>query len=67
MAAKIKEAVSVLPRLPDIGRIVREFGDSSLRERIVGPYRVVYRRTNDAVVVLAVVHSRRLLNLGGKG
>lgn len=63
MAAKIKDAVLVLPRLPDIGRMVQEFGDPSLSERIVRPYRVVCLRTDDAVVILAVVHSRRLLSV----
>ena len=46
---------------PLAGRIVPEFGDTELRERIVYPYRVIYRVTDEAIFVIAVIHGRRLL------
>lgn len=43
MAGRIVTAVEKLAELPNLGRIVPEYQDSSLREVIVGNYRVVYR------------------------
>jgi plasmid stabilization system protein ParE len=36
-----------------------------IRELVVGPYRVIYRRDEDAVYVTMVVHVRRHLDLEG--
>jgi toxin ParE1/3/4 len=50
--------------LPDQGRWVPEADRESLREVLVEPYRVVYRRDADEVVILTVQHERRDLDLG---
>ena len=50
-----------LARHPDRGRRVPELPDSGLRELIVGNYRVVYRRTSEAVEVLTVFEGHRRL------
>ncbi len=42
--------------LPDAGQLVPEFESSAIREVIEYPYRIIYRRTEDRVVVLAVIH-----------
>jgi addiction module RelE/StbE family toxin len=50
-----------LTRHPDRGRRLPELPDSGLRELIVGNYRIVYRRTMEAVEVLTVFEGHRLL------
>ncbi len=52
-----------LSQLPDQGRMVPEAGRESLREVLVEPYRVVYRRDSTEIVVLTVQHERRILDL----
>lgn len=58
---RIRSAVGDLSTFPELGRIVPELGDPSVRERIVRPYRAIYRLGEDRVEVLAVVHGRRLV------
>lgn len=48
-----------LSELPDRGRIVPEFGRKNIRELIVSPFRLVYRRDVDVVTVVMVIHERR--------
>jgi len=62
-AQRIVDAVEELVDFPEIGRIVPEYGEPALRERIVGNYRVVYRLQSDAVQVVIVTHGSRLLHL----
>ncbi len=60
---RIVAAVERLRRQPRLGRIVPEFADRTLRELIVGNYRIVYRVKGERIGVVAVVHgSRSLLN-----
>ncbi len=56
-----------LSALPDQGRMVPESDRESIREVLVAPYRVVYNRDADAVVILTVQHERRDLDLEGIG
>jgi plasmid stabilization system protein ParE len=48
---------------PDMGRMVPEFGQHSLRELIHPPFRIVYRRDSGAVRVVRVWRSERRLRL----
>ena len=48
-----------LAQFPDSGRMVPEVGRAEIREVLEGPYRVIYRRTDERVEVLAVVHARQ--------
>lgn len=64
LRGKIKQAVTELREHPQIGRMVPEFEDPSIRERIVAPYRIIYMLDgmfDGNVRVLGVYHSRRLL------
>lgn len=60
---RIVEAAGSLSVLPDQGRRVPESDRESIREVLVEPYRMVYRRDDDAVVILTVQHERRDLDL----
>lgn len=42
-AARIRDAVTVLRDFPEIGAPVEDAPFSRLRERLVGPYRLIYR------------------------
>mgnify|MGYP006290132087 CR=1 FL=1 len=57
--------------LPRAGRPVPEAGDPAIREDFVYSYRLVYRIEAERVLVVAVIHGKRLLenvpNRFGKG
>lgn len=59
---KIRQKASSLYTLPERGRVVPELqgeGIHTYRELIVAPWRIVYRISDDAVFVLAVIDSRQ--------
>ncbi len=60
---RLVESVGSLALLPDQGRTVPEADRESIREVFVPPYRVVYYRNTDVIVVLTVQHERRDLDL----
>ena len=52
-----------LAQFPDLGRMVPELQRPEIRELLVDPYRSAYRRDDDQVTVLGVLHDRRALDL----
>lgn len=62
IVSQIYECLKRLPRFPKSGRIIPEVGDSSLREIISGPYRVMYRLEGAKIVILRVLHGKRLFS-----
>lgn len=66
VAERLFEATFRIGTFPRSGRIVPEVGRDDLREIIVGEYRIVYRLSGRAAVVLTVFRSSRLfpVNLG---
>lgn len=62
VVADILQAVDRLTDFPDSGRIVPEVGNKSIREVLLGSYRIIYRRGNEAVEMLTVHHGARLLD-----
>ena len=61
LVARIIASVDRLQAFPDSGRIVPERGDPEIREVIVRPYRVVYRRRANEVEIATVFRASRLL------
>jgi toxin ParE1/3/4 len=59
LAGRIVSAVERLQRHPRLGRIVPEYEDETIRELIVGNYRVVYRVRRQRVGILAIIHGSR--------
>jgi len=51
--------VRSLADYPDSGRVVPELQRDDIREILVGPYRVMYRRGADEVEIAAVRHGAR--------
>ena len=60
---RLVRSVGSLSLLPDQGSMVPEAARELIREVLVKPYRVVYRRDDDVVVILTVQHGRRDLDL----
>lgn len=46
---------------PRIGRIVPEISDETIRERFVYSYRLIYQIQASQILILAVIHGKRLL------
>ena len=63
LVAEIFQRVEALASHPEMGRMVPEFGQPSLRELIRSPFRIVYRREPDRVRVVRVWRGARLLKL----
>lgn len=59
-----KRVIRLIKKIPDFqksGRIVPEYNDENLREKIYGNYRIVYRIQNEAIEIAAICHGSRLL------
>jgi plasmid stabilization system protein ParE len=63
LVSEIVKKSERLSKHPDSGRIVPEFEMPFLREIIIPPFRVVYRRDADKVSIFRVWRSERDLNL----
>jgi len=60
---RVVTATEPLSELPDQGRMVPEAQRQSVGELLVEPYRVVYFRGDDRLLILTVQHERRELDL----
>lgn len=60
VVGRLVAAVERLQAFPESGRIVPERADPSIREIIVGSYRVVYRLRSDLVEIATVFRGSRL-------
>ncbi|MCF6360181.1 MAG: type II toxin-antitoxin system RelE/ParE family toxin [Cyclobacteriaceae bacterium] len=59
---RLFNAVDILEKYPDAGKMVPELGDKLIRELIRGSYRIVYRKKNDKRIDILIVHnSARML------
>ena len=59
----IFNSIKKLYDFPEIGRIVPEYSEDTIREIIQGRYRIVYKinRTQREIYIITVHHSRRLM------
>ena len=56
---RIRCALEVASRFPDAGRTLPEARDSGMREVIVAPYRILYRRDRNGIVAVSLWHGAR--------
>jgi toxin ParE1/3/4 len=61
LAGKVVDDIECLKDQPDMGRVVPEFEQISLRELIRPPFRIVYLREPFKIRVVRVWRSERLL------
>lgn len=62
--AVVTEILSVsksIGEFPMTGRMVPEIGDEHIRERFVYSYRFVYRVESNRILIVGVIHGKRLL------
>ncbi|MBI5874586.1 MAG: type II toxin-antitoxin system RelE/ParE family toxin [Deltaproteobacteria bacterium] len=55
-AKKVTAIIKAIPQFPKSGRIVPEYNDENLREKIYENYRIVYRLKGDFVEIVAICH-----------
>ncbi len=58
---KILDVGYEIQHTPFIGRIVPEFDDEVIRERIIYSYRLIYRIKEGTITVAAIIHGKQLL------
>lgn len=58
---KILETTRNLSQFPFAGREVPELGEANLREQFAYSYRIIYRVRDETVTIVAVIHTKRLL------
>ena len=61
VATKIVEMARSIGSLPWMGRVVPELGDEKIRERFIYSSRVVYRVEEERILIVAVIHGKRLI------
>lgn len=61
VVSKFFEKAEIIKDFVELGRIVPELGDSSIREIFVYSYRLIYKIDSNTVLFVAVIHGKRLL------
>jgi len=61
VVSKILDRTGSMKEFPFIGRIVPEIGNKYIRERFVYSYRLIYRIGKNEILIIAVIHGKRLL------
>ena len=61
VVGRLLDRAESLARFPRQGRVVPEFDEKSIRELLIGSYRLVYRVRPDSVRILTVFEGHRLL------
>ena len=56
-----RDAAASLADFAERGQTVPEFGDESIRELLVKPYRLVYKLNDEHVFIVAFIHGSRRL------
>jgi plasmid stabilization system protein ParE len=59
---RIEELADSLETFAERGRVVPEFGRPDIRELLPKNYRLIYKISDDAVIILAFIHGKRLLS-----
>jgi toxin ParE1/3/4 len=62
-AQKVTSIIKAIPAFPQAGRVVPEYGDDMLREKIYSNYRIVYRIRPDRIEIAAICHGAQILRL----
>ncbi|MBI5199504.1 MAG: type II toxin-antitoxin system RelE/ParE family toxin [Nitrospirae bacterium] len=60
-AKKVNAIIKAIPQFPKAGRIVPEFGDENLREKIYENYRIVYRLKGEYLEIVTICHGAKPL------
>jgi len=61
---KILDTVRSLKEYPKAGRTVIELAEENIKEQFAYSYRIIYQTQGDTITIAAVIHGKRLLDLG---
>ena len=61
VVSKFFEKAEILQEFSELGRIVPEFNDITIREIFVYSYRLIYKLSKEKILLVAIVHGKRLL------
>ncbi len=61
-ARRVNQIIKTIPQFPEAGRVVPEYGDENLREKIYENYRIVYRLKEEFVEIVAICHGAKRLD-----
>lgn len=61
-AKRVTAIVKTIPQFPNAGRIVPEYGDENIREKIYENYRIVYRIKEAFIEIVATCHGSKQLD-----
>ena len=61
VVSKLLAVSRKIPDQPLLGRIVPELSKKEIRERFVYSYRLVYKIQNSSIIIVAIIHGKRLL------
>ena len=61
IVSKFFEKAEIIKDFTQLGRIVPELNDSTIREIFVYSYRLIYKIDSNTVLFVAVIHGKRLL------
>ena len=59
---RINSIVKNIPQFPKSGRVVPEYRDENLREKIYKNYRIVYRLKEEFIEIVAICHGAKPLD-----
>ena len=59
VSLEIVEKSEKLTTFPEIGRIVPEIGEPTIREIFIYSYRLIYEILSDKIAILALIHGKR--------
>ena len=62
LGRKARESTRKLKEFPDLGRMVPELQNPGIRELIVGPFRLIYRRSPEEARIVYITRAERLLD-----
>ncbi len=60
-ASKINAIIKYIPQFPKAGRVVPEYKNEKIREKIYENYRIVYRIRGEFIEIVAICHGSRPL------
>jgi len=63
VVSKILSLAMNLSEFPMVGRAVPELEDENIRERFAYSYRLIYRVEQERMLIVAVIHGKRLLKV----
>ena len=61
VVSQILETSRKIKEFPFIGRMLPEIGDQNIRERFIYSYRLVYKIRQQRILIVAVIHGKRLI------